>query len=134
MLIQTLVLVLLPFTMAFLDFFQNHFKQQQQQQQHQGIHRSPEDFENVNLNARCDRFLCPDTGICVDTPKSCPCPFPLSQLRCVLPNGNYLCISKPAGDEFYHDYENPATNWKMDAKNDNVRDCGWVSRAYLGKV
>jgi hypothetical protein len=31
-------------------------------------------------------------------------------------------------------YDDPRTNWKVDAKDDNIRDCGWVSRAWRGMV
>ncbi|RLV95392.1 Long chronological lifespan protein 2 [Spathaspora sp. JA1] len=95
---------------------------------------SPEDNENMLLNTRCEKYLCPDTGICAKTPGNCPCPFPSSQLRCSLPNGRYVCISKPAGEGISNKYNDPKTNWKLDAKNNDIRDCGWVDRAYKGLV
>lgn len=85
------------------------------------------------LLSDCNTYVCPDTLTCVDEPNKCPCPFPSSQLRCILPNADYVCISRPAGD-FGENYDNPDTNWKVDAKDDAVRDCGWVKRAYNGKV
>lgn len=107
---------------SIFDFIQNQFGAQNQGS-------GPQNFENHQLNSGCDKYLCPDTSVCVDTPKHCPCPYPSSQLRCFLPNGNYMCISKPAGIE---GYEDSRSNWKVDAKDDNVRDCGWVSRRYKG--
>jgi hypothetical protein len=114
----------------FSDFFNNNFGGQEKQE---GVVKSPLDYENAMLNARCDKYLCTDTGLCVDAPKFCPCPYPSSQLRCFLPDGKYLCISKPAG-EISSKYNDPATNWKVDAKDDDVRDCGWVARAWRGTV
>ncbi|EGW34091.1 uncharacterized protein SPAPADRAFT_59512 [Spathaspora passalidarum NRRL Y-27907] len=96
--------------------------------------RSPQDNENVLLNTRCEKYLCPDTGVCAKSPRFCPCPFPSSQLKCPLPNGNYICVSKPAGEEIADKYSDPNTNWKIDAKNNDIRDCGWVNRAYKGLV
>ncbi|KAK6465682.1 long chronological lifespan protein 2 [Scheffersomyces coipomensis] len=116
------------------DFLQNFGGQQggHQQQFHEGQYVNPQDYENAKLNTRCRNYLCEDTGICVKEPKFCPCPYPSSQLRCFLPDGKYLCISKPADDS--GKYDDPTTNFKVDAKDDNVRDCGWVSRAYRGLV
>lgn len=124
------LICILSLTSFAFGFFNDFFKHQfQHHQQPHGMFQTPEDYENQFLNAKCDRYLCPDSGICVDAPKLCPCPYPSSQIRCFLPNGNHLCISKPAGDEFIHIYDDPKTNWKVDAKDDNVRDCGWVNRA-----
>ncbi|CUM68508.1 uncharacterized protein PRCAT00006234001 [Priceomyces carsonii] len=111
---------------SLFDFINHQFGHQQQQQ-------DPLDYENSVLNAACDKFVCPETSICVDEPKFCPCPFPSSQLRCFLPNGQHICISKPAG-EISANYRDPKTNWKIDAKDDDIRDCGWVNRAVKGLV
>lgn len=108
---------------SFFDFIQNQFHNANQPRQ--------SNFEVDKLNIGCNQYLCADTLQCVEEPKLCPCPFPSSQLRCFLPNGNYLCISKPAGD-IASKYDDPTTNWKVDAKDDDVRDCGWVSRKYKG--
>ena len=124
------ILFSLSIVSANLFNFFNNFNQGQQQQHVQ----TPQEYESAMLNSRCGKYLCPDTGICVDAPKFCPCPYPSSQLRCFLPDGRYLCISKPAGDGISDKYKDPKTNWKVDAKNDNIRDCGWVNRAWLGKV
>lgn len=46
-------------------------------------------------------------------------------MRCPLPNGNFICISKPAGD-FGGKYDDPEKNFKVDANSNDIRDCGWV--------
>ncbi|CAH6721401.1 long chronological lifespan protein 2 [[Candida] jaroonii] len=117
------IIILLFLTIVkanIFDFFQSQFTGQKQQ---------PESAEIEKLNLNCDSYLCPDTNTCVESPSHCPCPFPSSQLRCFLPNGNYLCISKPNGNGY-----DGQDNWKVDAKDDNIRDCGWVSRAYKGLI
>lgn len=121
-------LILLSLTVPcqanLFDFIQNQF--------HHGSQANREsNFEIDTLNQNCNKYLCQDTLQCVDEPKLCPCPFPSSQLRCFLPNGNYICISKPADSDEYND---PQNNWRVDAKDDNIRDCGWVSRAYKGLI
>lgn len=102
---------------SIFDFFQQHEQQNQQRVEN-------EEVQKLSLN--CNSYVCPDTGTCVKEPKLCPCPFPSSQLRCNLPNSDYICISKPAG--IYGHYDDPGTNWKVDAQDDNIRDCGWVAR------
>lgn len=102
------------------DFIQHQFQGKQQQDV---------SFESQFLRSSCQEYVCPDTLTCVATPNDCPCPFPLLQMRCVLPNKRYVCISKPPGDKY--DTEN---NWKVDAKDNKVRDCGWVLRAYKGEI
>ena len=124
------LLLLITLTSANLFDFINH--QFGGGSQHaQGV-KNPQDYENLMLNTQCNKYLCPDTGICVDAPKFCPCPYPSSQLRCFLPDGRYVCISKPAGEGISEKYDDPKTNFKIDAKDDNRRDCGWVSRAWRG--
>lgn len=108
---------------SFFDFFQG------QRHEERVLHNNPLEYEKAVLNAQCGGYICPGTNICVDAPKFCPCAFPSSQLRCFLPDGRHICISKPAGD-FGGAYDDPATNWKVDAKDDDVRDCGWVSRKW----
>lgn len=107
----------------FFDFLQNQFH---------NTHEQRVNFEQQILDTDCSKYLCPGTMECVSGPNDCSCPFPSSQLRCVLPNGDHLCISKPAGD-LGSAYDEPSSNWKVDAKDDNVRDCGWVKRAWAGK-
>lgn len=104
----------------FFDFFQNQQPQQQ-----------PQSFEERALLSDCGKYLCPDTLACVDAPNQCPCPFSSSQLRCVLPNNDYICISRPAGD-YGGKYDDTSSNWKVDAKDDAIRDCGWAIRAWKG--
>lgn len=121
---------------SIFDFFNQHQQQQQQHHQQQeegGRFNNPLDYENEVLETNCNKYLCPDTSICVDSPKFCPCPYPSSQLRCFLPNSRYVCISKPAGD-FNGEYDDPSVNWKIDAKDDNIIDCGWVNRAWKGLI
>lgn len=112
----------------FFDFFH------QEQRQPEGRNNNPFDYEQHVLQTHCDKYLCPDTLICVEAPKFCPCKYPSSQLRCFLPDGRYLCISKPSGEEFGDKYNDPQLNWKIDAKDDNVRDCGWVNRVWRGQA
>lgn len=106
---------------AFFNFFQNQQPQQELS------------FEDKILASDCNQFLCPDTLACVESPNKCPCPLLESHMKCVLPNSDYVCISRPAGD-FNGNYDDPTTNWQVDAKDDNVRDCGWVSRAWQGNL
>lgn len=129
-----MILILLTFALGVHANFFNFFGGFNQQEQHvpDGRLDTPEQFEEAMLNTRCQRYLCADTGICVDNPEQCPCPYPSSQLRCPLPNGKFLCISKPAG-EISSNYDG-SDNWKVDAKDNNVRDCGWVNRAYNGLI
>lgn len=108
---------------SLFDFIQNQFNNPKQ---------PGTSFEREKLDSNCNEYICPDTGVCVKEAKYCPCPYPLSQLRCFLPNGNYICISKPAGGDL--NYNDPQTNWKVDAKDDDIRDCGWVSRYYKGQI
>ncbi|CAH2354371.1 long chronological lifespan protein 2 [[Candida] railenensis] len=126
------MILILPFLVglanaSIFDFFQNQFHTGGQQEQ------QPEDFEQKILNSQCSNYICPDTSACVSSPNDCPCAFPNSQLRCVLPDAKYMCISKPAGEVSYH-YDDPNSNMDVDLQDDNVRDCGWVKRAYAGLV
>lgn len=109
---------------GLFDFLQNQFQQQPEFQQN---------YEVERLNSDCGGYICPESLVCVNDARNCPCPYPSSQLRCVLPNGQHVCISKPAG-EVSGLYDDPQSNWKVDAKDDNVRDCGWVNRYYKGLI
>ncbi len=63
----------------------------------------------------------------------CPCPFPASELKCLLPdNKNYICISKPANAET-NIYDDPIKGPKVTG-GDNIRDCGWVTKAFKGQI
>ncbi|CAI7240134.1 BEM_collapsed_G0037400.mRNA.1.CDS.1 [Saccharomyces cerevisiae] len=84
---------------AFFNF--GHHQQQQQQQQ--------QSYEDQVLNNPCDGYLCPTPLTCVAQQKDCPCPFPKSQLKCVLPDNKFVCISKPAthNEKFRAIYDDP---------------------------
>ncbi|CAK9437328.1 uncharacterized protein LODBEIA_P17060 [Lodderomyces beijingensis] len=131
--IISLVLILTLASANLFDFINNQFGGHGGNSKQQGV-RSPQEYENAMLNSGCNKYLCADTGVCVDSPKYCPCPFGSSQIRCHLPNGRYMCISKPAGEGIADNYNDPNTNFKIDAKDDNIRDCGWVNRAWKGQV
>jgi hypothetical protein len=110
--------------------FFNPFSHHQQQQQQQRV-----SFEDEFLNDKCDKYLCPDTKECVKSHLDCPCPFPKSQLKCILPDKkNYVCISKPAtkDHEVNAIYDDPIKGPK--ASIQGLRDCGWVNKAYKGLV
>ncbi|CUS25028.1 LAQU0S25e00276g1_1 [Lachancea quebecensis] len=104
-----------------------------QRNQHEGQHPQVS-YEDKVLNSDCAEFLCPDTLACVKSAKDCPCPFPKSQLRCVLPDSHFVCISKPAT----HDknlnamYDDPVKGPQSKIKG--LRDCGWVQDAYKGII
>ncbi|SCV04456.1 LAMI_0H16270g1_1 [Lachancea mirantina] len=115
---------------AFMFDFGQHAQQQQQQQQQQ-----PQiSYEDSVLNNDCDKYLCPDTMACVSSAEKCPCPFPKSQLRCVLPNGHHICISKPATHDIALQelYDDPVKGPKTRTKGS--RDCGWVEQAFKGEM
>lgn len=120
-----LLLLLSPATANFFNFFGG--QQQQQQPQYQGRVPNSKEHEVQYLNFKCKDYVCPDTGICAEDPKQCPCPYPGSQLRCPTNNG-FICILKPAIADVYDD---EATNAEVDAHDDNVRDCGWVKRRLM---
>lgn len=98
-----LFLLTILFTSPAAAFFDQFFAQQRQQQQQQQQQRSHED---EYLSKECANYLCPDTLACVDKPVNCPCPFPNSQQKCMLPpnanngfeDGSYICISKGSRD------------------------------------
>lgn len=119
-----LIIAVLASTSSAFIFDFNRGGQQQQQQQQQAS------YEDVVLNNACSKYLCPDTLACVSGPEECPCPFPKSQLRCTLPDGQYICISKPATHDSKLNgiYDDPIKGPK--AKNKGLRDCGWVENAY----
>lgn len=120
-------LLLIAVANAFqFNFNGNPFGQQQQQQQQ----RRPGSFEEHVLDNPCPQYLCPDTQTCVSGPHMCPCPFPSSQLRCVLPNERVMCISKPAShdEELSKIYDDPVKGPK--AAVPGLRDCGWLLKQY----
>ncbi|AQZ12162.1 LCL2 (YLR104W) [Zygosaccharomyces parabailii] len=94
----------------------------------------PQPYEDKFLNSNCEGYLCPDTMECVGHAKDCPCPFSKSQLKCVLPNNDYICISKPAShdEKLNAIYDDPVKGPK--AKNKGLRDCGWVLEAFKDQL
>lgn len=121
------LILIVPHSFGFLFNFNPNQHQQAEQQ-------SVQSFEERYLNSNCGEFLCPDTMECVPHLKDCPCPFPKSQLKCLLPNDRYICISKPATHDpkLNEIYDDPVKGPK--AKTKGVRDCGWVSDAYKDLV
>lgn len=81
---------------AFMEHF---FQQQQQHNQQQEI-----SYQDRVFGKDCTQYLCPDTLQCVRRPVDCPCPFPDSQIKCVLPaaekgrESTFVCISKSSKD------------------------------------
>ncbi|AMD18948.1 HBR047Wp [Eremothecium sinecaudum] len=122
------LLYLLAPVYAFFFDFGGHGQHGQQQQQ------SKISYEDLMLNQQCNGYLCPETRECVKSSIECPCPFPKSQLKCILPDGKYVCISKPAthDEKLSKIYDDPIKGPK--AKNKGVRDCGWVQASYKGLV
>ncbi|CCK71281.1 Lcl2p KNAG_0G02230 [Huiozyma naganishii CBS 8797] len=112
--------------------FDFHHQQRQQQQQQQEQQRS---YEDRVLDNECPNYLCPDTLQCVKEKKDCPCPFSKSQLKCELPNGDYLCISKPAthDQKLNEQYDDSKKGPQFKAGN-GIRDCGWILDVYQGKI
>lgn len=94
----------------------------------------PEPYEDKFLNSDCEGYLCPHTLECVSHVRDCPCPFPKSQLKCPLPNNQYICISKPAthNEKLKAIYDDAVKGPK--AQNKGLRDCGWVLEAYKDQV
>lgn len=110
-------------------FFNFNFNQGQEQ------HHEEQSYEQQVLNNDCKEFVCASTKQCVKNPVDCDCPFPQSQLKCVYPGGkSYVCISKPAvnNEKLQKVYDDPVQGPK--AKNKGVRDCGWVSDVWNGKI
>lgn len=105
----------------FGDLFEQLFKQHSGGGGRGGQQPIPEDSNFVEQNydhSDCKDFLCKDTLKCVSKPVDCPCPFAASQLKCVLPDKkNYVCISAPA-----------------DPKDEDARDCSFVTKAWKGNV
>ncbi|VEU19557.1 DEKNAAC100093 [Brettanomyces naardenensis] len=113
--INLMLFISLLFTsLASADVFQNFFGQQMRQQQ------PSFDYQRMQLNSKCSKYLCPESFACVDKPLDCPCPFPDSQEKCILPDkSNYVCIAKVDR----HD---------LDEFEGEIRDCKWVERAWNG--
>lgn len=74
--------------------------------------------EQQYFKVNCEDYLCEDTLTCVKSYIDCPCRFPDSQIKCVLPDKkNYVCISKPADDT-----------------EKDARDCSFVTKAWKGLI
>ncbi|GMM36462.1 Lcl2 protein [Saccharomycopsis crataegensis] len=119
------LLLLISNVNAFFNFF------------HQEDQRPAEKpYEEQVLNSDCREYVCPATKQCVKSPIECDCPFPSSQIKCILPGKtNYVCISKPAivdNDELQKKYDDPHKASKE--RNKGVRDCGWVIDAWNGDI
>ncbi|ODQ64005.1 hypothetical protein NADFUDRAFT_52990 [Nadsonia fulvescens var. elongata DSM 6958] len=106
--------------------------------QHQGGggQGRPSDFsghETGFFNAPCNDYLCPDTLTCVKKPVECPCQFPSSEIKCILPDKkNYVCISKPSdGSSDIYDDPSKASNTNGDG---TIKDCAFVNLAWKGLV
>ncbi|KAK9322862.1 hypothetical protein V1517DRAFT_321927 [Lipomyces orientalis] len=72
---------------------------------------SPMWYEQNYENVQCNDYVCQDTLACVKKPVDCPCLFPDSEEKCILPDKrSYVCISK-AG-----------------------RGCSFVEKAWKGEI
>ncbi|CDK27839.1 unnamed protein product [Kuraishia capsulata CBS 1993] len=110
----TLAISILPIVSAFEWGFHQQAPPQQQ----------VFDYQDKQLNANCDRYLCPETFACANSPIECPCPFPNSQTKCILPDkSNFVCIPKLTLEEI-----------KGAEKGVEVRDCKWVEKAWKGQA
>lgn len=121
------LLLLWTISMPFTTSFRMNFGHQQQQQQQQRQHS----YEDSVLNNPCKGYLCPDTLACVSKPQQCPCPFPKSQLKCIVSTKdnskkNYYCISKPATNDLKlaELYDDPVKGPLINTPG--IRDCGWI--------
>lgn len=95
---QTVTLaVLLQNVNAQFGFFDHFFQQAHHgPQKPQRASEESNTLEKFYYQLSCDKHLCEDTLMCVNSPIDCPCPFESSQLKCVLPGKkSYVCISKP---------------------------------------
>ncbi|GME67545.1 unnamed protein product [Ambrosiozyma monospora] len=114
-----ITIALFPFSVQ-ADFFNNFFGQQQQRQQQQ--QREKFDYQRLQLKSKCNNYLCPETFACVDKPVDCPCPFPDSQTKCLLPDkSNFVCIAKVEKKD-------------LGDFSGEIRDCAWVEKAWNGLV
>ncbi|KAK9480897.1 hypothetical protein V1514DRAFT_324760 [Lipomyces japonicus] len=111
-----LLLLMQPLlALAQFDFFQQMFEGGHGHghggQQRSASGAGPEWFAQNYDTLECDKYVCPDTLACVKKPVDCPCAFPGSEEKCILPDKKtYVCISK------------------------NGRGCGFVEKAWKGQV
>ena len=95
------IIVVLPLSaLAQFHFFEQMFSggarpQQQQQQQPRGDVASDSSwYRSVYGQARCSKYLCPETLSCVDKPSHCPCAWPAHEDKVELSDGRAVCASK----------------------------------------
>lgn len=120
-------------------FFFNQQQQQQHQQQQQQQHEDI-DYQKTFLdNTHCQDYLCPTTLKCVKTHIDCPCPYPNTQMKCLIKEKgeiiDTICIAKPFivdNPSLQAKYDDQKEGYKLKTKG--VRDCGWAEDAYYGRV
>lgn len=131
---QKILIILTALTYSIQAFFfQNHEQQHQQQQ--------PDiDYQDKFLmNTDCHDYLCPTTLACVKRVVDCPCPYPNSQMKCLIEEKgkviDTVCISKPFianNPSLQEKYDDINQGYKLKTKG--VRDCGWAIDAYYGRA
>lgn len=127
------LLVLLSARISTCFFFNQH--QQEHEQQPENI-----DYQRTFLDKTdCKDYLCPTTLKCVKSYLDCPCPYPNSQMKCLIKDNkkvvDTICISKPFivnNPGLQAKYDDPSKGYKL--KTPGVRDCGWAEDAYFGRV
>ncbi|KAK9455529.1 hypothetical protein V1511DRAFT_295326 [Dipodascopsis uninucleata] len=114
--VTVLLLLQMPLIVkAQFDFFEQMFGDGGPRS-HGGRHDqytegSPLWYESNYESVQCKDYVCQDTLSCVKKPTDCPCVFPDSEEKCILPDKkNYICISK------------------------NGRGCSFVEKAWKGLV
>lgn len=122
------------FLQAVSGFFFDSGHQNRQQQQQQQQQRDVGSYQQMFLDNDCPHYLCPQTLDCVRQKSYCACPFPNSQLKCNLPNGQVICISKPATHDptLVEIYDDPVMGPAQ--RTEGFRDCGWILDVYDGKI
>ncbi|BDD58689.1 Long chronological lifespan protein 2 [Monascus purpureus] len=92
------LLLLATFAQAQFQFFEHMFGGgQHQEHQHQGAKDASSDsswYQKQWKEARCNRYLCPDTLACVHFPHHCPCPHPDVEEKIELGEGSAICVSR----------------------------------------
>jgi len=99
-----LLALLLPFTAAQFNIFDQFFggqqRQQHQQQQHSG--QGQQSLWQAQAEAvPCAAYLCPETLVCVASPAECPCPN-VQDVKCLLSDAQtgqhtVVCARGPDG-------------------------------------
>ncbi|KAK9377381.1 uncharacterized protein V1513DRAFT_436217 [Lipomyces chichibuensis] len=89
--LQTPLLVLAQFDFSFEHMFESATSGGRGDH----IQGSPIWYEQNYENVQCNDYVCQDTLACVKKPIDCPCVFPDSEEKCMLPDKkSYVCISK----------------------------------------